>query len=246
MIDSNSTHQAEKSAGANLGVREFGLVDQIKAKLEKACPQTVSCADIIALATREAVTLAGGPKYNIPTGRRDGLISRASEVNLPGPRMSVSQAQQAFAAKGMSLNDMVVLLGGHTVGFTHCHFFTDRLSNFQGTGAPDPTMRPALVTKLKGLCGSNPNVDHTVFLDQNTSLVFDNEYYNQIRNKRGVLQIDQELALDSLSKNLVAKLASNNGFFSQSFANAMIKMGNIQVLQGNAGEIRKKCSVFNN
>ncbi|KAJ8424221.1 hypothetical protein Cgig2_011632 [Carnegiea gigantea] len=246
LIDSNSTHQAEKSAGANLGVREFGLIDQIKAKLEIACPQTVSCADIIALASRDAVALAGGPEYNVPTGRRDGLISQASEVNLPGPRMSVSQAQQAFAAKGMSLNDMVVLLGGHTVGFTHCHFFTDRLSNFKGTGAPDPTMRPALLIKLKGLCGSNPNVDHTVFLDQNTSLVFDNEFYNQIRNKRGVLQIDQDLALDSLSKNLVAKLASNNAFFSQSFANAMIKMGNIQVLQGSAGEIRKQCRVFNN
>ena len=80
LIDSNSTHQAEKSAGANLGVREFGLIDQIKAKLEIACPQTVSCADIIALASRDAVALAGGPEYNIPTGRRDGLISQASEV----------------------------------------------------------------------------------------------------------------------------------------------------------------------
>jgi len=29
------------------------------------CPSTISCADIIALATRDAVTLSGGPKYNV-------------------------------------------------------------------------------------------------------------------------------------------------------------------------------------
>lgn len=226
-------------------VREFELIDQIKSQLELACSQTVSCADVITLATRDAIALAGGPQYNVPTGRRDGLVSQASEVNLPGPTFMVAQARQTFGARGLTLNDMVVLLGGHSVGVAHCSFFQDRLSNFQGTGTPDPTMDQNLVTTLTGTCGSNPNVDPTAFLDQNTSFVLDNRYYNQILSKKGLLQIDQELALDKSSSKMVSNLAADNALFGQSFAKAMIKMGNIQVLEGNAGEIRKNCRVVN-
>lgn len=244
LIDSTTNNQAEKDAGPNLTVREFALIDQIKSKLEAACPQNVSCADIIALATRDSVGLAGGPKYNVPTGRRDGLISRMNDVNLPGPTFTVSQAQQSFRARGLTINDMVVLLGGHTVGVAHCSFFQDRLSNFQGTRAPDPTMDKGLVTKLQGICGSSSG-DPTAFLDQNTSFLVDNQYYNMIKKNKGVMQIDQELALDPLSSKLVSTLAANNGLFGQSFATAIIKMGNIQVLEGTSGEIRKNCRVFN-
>ncbi|XP_057540893.1 peroxidase 57-like [Amaranthus tricolor] len=237
LIDTTSNNQAEKDAGANGTVREYELIDQIKTALERACPQTVSCADIIALATRDAVALSGGTRYNIPTGRVDGLISRSSEVNLPGPTFTVAQARQAFSNRGLNLNDMVVLLGAHTIGVAHCNFFQDRVTNFQGTGSPDPTMSPSLASTLRTLCGSNQNNPST-FLDQNTSFVFDNEFYNQIRKNRGILQIDQELAVDSLSSSTVANLAANNNLFRQSFANAMIKMGNIQAT---SGEIRINC-----
>ncbi|KAK9682107.1 hypothetical protein RND81_10G050900 [Saponaria officinalis] len=246
LIDSTSTNQAEKAAGPNGSVREFDLIDQIKSKLEQSCPQTVSCADIISLSTRDAVTLSGGLRYSVPTGRRDGLISRSNDVNVPSPSFTVSQAQQAFSNKGLTLNDMVTLLGAHTVGVAHCSLFQNRLSNFQGSGAPDSTMDKSLVTKLKGICGSNPNVDPTAFLDQNTSKVFDNAYYNDIKNGKGVLQIDQELALDPISANLVTNMAvASDAQFKQNFAKAIVKMGNIQVLEGTAGEIRTNCRVFN-
>lgn len=245
LIDSTSTNQTEKDAFANLTVRGYELIDLIKFNLEITCPQTVSCADIIALATRDSVALAGGPQYNIPTGRRDGLISRADEVDLPGPASTVSQAQQAFRTRGMTINDMVVLLGGHSIGVTHCSFFQDRLTNFQGTGGPDPTMDPDLVTDLTNTCGSDPNSDPTVFLDENSSFVLDNEYYNQIMNNRGLLEIDQELALDRSTSGIAQRLAADNALFGQSFAKAMVKLGSLQVLEGNAGEIRTNCRMFN-
>ncbi|XP_028069304.1 peroxidase 44-like [Camellia sinensis] len=248
LIDSTQTTQSEKDAFPNQSVRGFDLIDEAKSNLEAVCPRTVSCADIITLATRDSVALAGGPNYTVPTGRRDGLVSDPNLVNLPGPSLSVSQALQFFTAKKLTLNDMVTLLGAHTVGVAHCGFFQDRLSNFQGSGKPDPTMDPTLVSKLFKLCGtqSRPlSQDPTTFLDQNTSFIFDNEYYHQIKLKRGVMQIDQELALDKASAPIVTGFASNAIGFQQGFAKAIVKMGGIEVLVGNNGEIRKNCRVFN-
>ncbi|KAL5547046.1 hypothetical protein UlMin_006733, partial [Ulmus minor] len=246
LIDSTKKKPSEKTAAPNLTVRGYELIDEAKKRLEAACPSIVSCADIITLATRDSVALVGGPNYAVQTGRRDGRVSNRNDVNLPGPSFSVSQAFQAFNAKGLTLNEMVTLLGAHTVGVAHCRFFANRLSNFQGTGAADPSMDSGLVSKLKQICGTtSSSTDPTVLLDQDTSFVFDNQFYNQIRVKKGILQIDQELTLDSSTTGIVFGFASNNTSFGESFINAMVKMGSIEVLVGKAGEIRKNCRVFN-
>ena len=149
----------------------------------------MSCTDIITLATRDAVALSGGPKYDIPTGRRDGLVSSVSDVDLPGPRVPVSDARQIFAAKGITTEEMVTLLGAHTVGIAHCHFFDGRLSS-SNNGKIDPNMDPALDAKLVKLCSSStgPN-EAAAFLDQKTSSLVDNAFYKEILQKRGILEI---------------------------------------------------------
>ena len=53
---------------------------------------------------------SGGGRYDVETGRRDGLES-ASIVDLPSPRFSVNQSLEAFEKKGLNLTDMVLLLG---------------------------------------------------------------------------------------------------------------------------------------
>ena len=54
----------------------------------------------------------GGSSYQVPTGRRDGRISRASEaLDFPGPRDSVEVQKRKFAAKGLNTQDLVALAG---------------------------------------------------------------------------------------------------------------------------------------
>ncbi|KAL2904964.1 Peroxidase 28, partial [Bienertia sinuspersici] len=93
---------SERTAGPNFSVRGYDLIDTLKDVAETACPDVVSCADIIAIATKEG----GGPRYLVQTGRRDGLISKAQDVNLPSPSASVSQIISAFGAKSFKPEEM--------------------------------------------------------------------------------------------------------------------------------------------
>ncbi|KAL5724261.1 peroxidase [Ranunculus cassubicifolius] len=235
---------SEKTSPPNLSLWGFDIIDQAKAAVESVCPGVVSCADIIALATRDAVYMSGGLswRYDVPTGRRDGLISLARNVDIPTPTMSVSESILRFARKGLAPTDMVVLLGGHSVGVTHCSVIQDRLYNFRNTGQPDPTMDPLLAMGLRLRCPREASHNNTVDLDQNffSSTMVDSSYYKQIKMNRGVLRIDQELAWDPLTSSVVTSLA--NAFnFPSLFGDAMVKLGSIEVLTGWQGEIRRNC-----
>ncbi|KAL0333903.1 UNVERIFIED_CONTAM: Peroxidase 25 [Sesamum angustifolium] len=109
LIDAAS---AERKALPNLGLRGFQVIDDAKSQLEATCPGVVSCADILALAARDAVDLSGGSSWGVPTGRRDGRISLSSDAStLPSPSDSVAIQRQKFAAKGLNDHDLVTLVG---------------------------------------------------------------------------------------------------------------------------------------
>lgn len=55
---------------------------------------------------------SGGRTWEVPKGRKDGRISRASDTRqLPAPTFNISQLQQNFAQRGLSIEDLVALSG---------------------------------------------------------------------------------------------------------------------------------------
>jgi peroxidase len=56
-LESTASNTAEKDAIPNLSLAGFDVIKNIKDAVEAKCPETVSCADILALAARDAVSV---------------------------------------------------------------------------------------------------------------------------------------------------------------------------------------------
>ncbi|RHN81173.1 putative peroxidase [Medicago truncatula] len=56
LFNSTSNNTAEKDAIPNLTLAGFDVINDIKNAVEEKCAKTVSCADILALAARDAVS----------------------------------------------------------------------------------------------------------------------------------------------------------------------------------------------
>ncbi|CAI9277199.1 unnamed protein product [Lactuca saligna] len=243
MIESKKG-DTEKNASDNLSLDDDGIDLVIKAKkaVESVCPGVVSCADILVIATRDCVARAGGPRYNVDLGRRDGLISKASRVtgNIPKPTFSLNQIKKTFAMKNLSQCDMIALSGAHTVGVSRCKSFANRLYS-----RVDPLLNLTYAKQLMATCPKNANSTITVDMDPNTPNIFDNVYYKNLMAGKGLFTSDVVLYSDLSSRKVVKKFANNQDDFNAAFISAMRKLSRVGVKIGNQGEIRRDCTTFN-
>ena len=149
---------------------------------------------------------SGGPDYDVPLGRRDGLTFATTNVtlqNLPRPSANASTILASLATKNFDPTDVVALSGGHTIGISHCTSFTCRFYPTQ-----DPSMDKTFANNLKGICPAL-NSTNTTVLDIRSPDKFDNKYYVDLMNRQGLFTSDQDLYTDSRTRGIVTSFAIN-------------------------------------
>lgn len=102
---------------------------------------------------------------------------------------------------------------------------------------------------LRSICpDSEKKNDTLVPLDFTTPARFDNQYFINILQGKGLLGSDTVLITQNYTGEIIKRVrayASDERLFFASYANSMVKMGNISVLTGSQGEIRKNCRFVN-
>ncbi|MQM10924.1 hypothetical protein Taro_043820 [Colocasia esculenta] len=249
LLDSGNGIVSEKLSNPNRNsARGFEVIDEIKSALEQQCPQTVSCADILALAARDSTVLDGGPSWEVPLGRRDsrGASLSGSNNDIPAPNNTLPTIVTKFKRQGLDLVDLVALSGSHTIGLSRCTSFRQRLYNQTGNGLADSTLEASFAAQLRQRCPRSGGDNNLFPLDLATPTRFDNLYFRNIVAGKGLLNSDQVLFTRSAATmELVRLYAENNALFLEQFAKSMVKMGNISPLTGSRGEIRKNCRRLN-
>lgn len=142
----------------------------------------------------------------------------------------------------------MVRTGAHTIGRSHCTSFSNRLYNFSPANSQDPSLDPFFGAQLKQQCPRDRqgNVDPNLVVQMNMSpVLFENSYYRDILAHRVVFTSDQTLITSPESLSEVKDYAFNEQQWQDDFVDAMIKMSQIEVLTGTAGEIRSNCRVIN-
>ncbi|CAH8368152.1 unnamed protein product [Eruca vesicaria subsp. sativa] len=236
---------AERDAPPNLSLKGFEVVNAVKSAIESECPGVVSCADVLALVARDAVLVIRGPWWPVPLGRRDGRISNISEANLPSPFSNVDTLKKNFSDKGLNTKDLVVLSGAHTIGVSSCALINRRIYNFTGKGDFDPAMDPNYVNILKERC---PPTDFTTSVDMDPTSAdkFDSHYFDTVYQNKGLFISDSTLLNDWETRLYIKTQVFTQGYyFNRDFSESMVKLGSVQILTGNQGEIRSRCDLVN-
>ncbi|KAM6583135.1 hypothetical protein CsatB_010137 [Cannabis sativa] len=239
LLDDTSNFVGEKTANANRNsARGFDVVDDIKSAVESVCPGVVSCADILAITARDSVTILGGPNWDVKLGRRDARTTSKAAANngIPQPSSNLNRLSSRFSALGLSNTDLVALSGAHTIGQARCTSFRAHIYNDSNIDSSFAQTRKSKCPKSSGSGDNN-----LAPLDIQSPTAFDNGYFKNLIQKKGLLHSDQELFNGGSTDSTVKSYSNAQNTFFSDFASAMVKMGDISPLTGSKGEIRKNC-----
>ncbi|XP_009777403.1 peroxidase-like [Nicotiana sylvestris] len=137
-----------------------------------------------------------------------------------------------------ALDGVTALSGGDTIGQARCTTFRTRIYN-------DTNIDAQFATTRRATCPSSGRDANLAPLDIQTPSRFDNDYYQNLVARHGLLHSDQELFNGGSQDALVRSYSTNGAAFTSDFAAAMVRMGNISPLTGTNGEIRRNCRAIN-
>ncbi|CAA0841465.1 Peroxidase 29 [Striga hermonthica] len=248
--DGHTVKFSETASSKNFGIRKRELIEAMKSTVEAVCPQKVSCSDIIVLAAREAVALSGGPTIDVPLGRRDSTNPpnlTLVDTSLPSADTDVDAMLRIFAAKGMSVQESVAILGAHTLGTTHCVNLRSRLyGRRKDNKARNPAAaKPGFLNALRLQCPVGPMAAALGMVQNDiTSVMFDNQYFVGSASGLGVLDIDAQMPVDTRTRPHVEKFAGDGAAFFRAFSSAFVKLSLSDVLTGDRGVIKGSCTTL--
>ncbi|KAH0935831.1 hypothetical protein HID58_012948 [Brassica napus] len=298
---------SEKDHPDDMSLAGDGFDTVVKAKQavdrDPKCRNKVSCADILALATREVVVLVRNhfirvqltrdfdprlesadffglyynsksyyiEKYNFNsyiihelvylrfymyTLLQDNLLvffptrmSLFESGSYPRPHNKHFLISGKFSKKKLGIFQFIVsdfkFLGAHTLGFAHCGKFSNRIYNFSPRTRIDPSLNSGYALQLRQMCPQRVDPRIAINMDPTTPRTFDNAYFKNLQQGKGLFTSDQVLFTDQRSRATVNSFANSETAFRQAFVSAITKLGRVGVKTGNAGEIRRDCSRFN-
>ncbi|KAL3821330.1 hypothetical protein ACJIZ3_007235 [Penstemon smallii] len=154
------------------------------------------------------------------------LVARDATAFLKGPTWKIPLGRRDGRVSNFS--DLICLILHYLI-----NSFSNRLYNFTGVGDSDPSLDSEYIPRLTRKCSPTDQTT-LVEMDPGSYKTFDINYYTLVAKRRGLFTSDSTLLADSETRA-----------FFKDFAKSMIKMGNNEVLTGNAGEIRRSCAFVN-
>ncbi|ERN09602.1 hypothetical protein AMTR_s00029p00174390 [Amborella trichopoda] len=121
-------------------------------------------------------------------GRRDSATASESAANdnLPTFRDNLEELISLFSNKGLDRQDMVALSGAHTIGQAQCFTFRERIYN-------EANMDSGFASTRQSDCATDDDDDELAPLDLVTPRNFDNNYFKNLVELKGLLHSDQVL-----------------------------------------------------
>lgn len=135
------------------------------------------------------------------------------------------------------------MAGGHTLGFSHCSSFQNRIHSFNATQDVDPSLNPSFAVSLRKACPLHNKVRSAGATMDTSATLFDNAYFKLLLQGKALFSSDQALVTTPKTKALVSKYASSMDKFEKDFVKSMIKMSSINPVSGQ--EIRLNCRLVN-
>ncbi|XP_073098913.1 peroxidase 12-like [Elaeis guineensis] len=145
----------------------------------------------------------------------------------PPPFFNVISLLNAFECKNLGHTDLVALSGAHTLGITHPPL--PRSRSRHGRSLRGPSTRHVPHTRHPATAPSTTSERPICSMPATSSTS---------STGRGLFTSDQVLFNDARTRPIVKRLVAKPELFFERFAEAMVKMGQLDVRRGN-GEVRK-------